>query len=71
MINGETGLKEISEYIENRMINFWANIATGDENKTSSILYKWVKVLHEQDIKKSDWIDKVKTMLTNIPLLHC
>ena len=47
MINGELGLKEISEYIDNRMMNFWCNLATGDENKISSILYKWVKTLHE------------------------
>ena len=60
MINGESGLKDISEYIDNRMINFWSNIATGQENKISSILYKWVKVLHECDIKKLVWIKKVE-----------
>ena len=70
MINGETGLKEISEYIDNRMINFWGNIATGDENKVSSILYKWVKILHDRDIKRSVWIDKVKTTLTNIDMSY-
>ena len=37
MVNGELGLKEISEYIENRMLNFWYNVATGDENKISTI----------------------------------
>ena len=70
MINGESGLKEISEYIDNRMINFWCNVATGEENKISSILYKWVKVLHDQDIKKSVWIEKVKTTLANMDMSY-
>jgi hypothetical protein len=70
MINGESGLKEISEYIDNRMINFWCNVATGEENKISSILYKWVKVLHDQDIKKSVWIEKVKATLANMDMTY-
>ena len=40
MLNGELGMKEICEYIENRMLNFWYNIATGEESKISTILYK-------------------------------
>ena len=43
MVKGELDLKDISEYIENRMLNFWYNVATGEENKISSILYKWLK----------------------------
>ena len=71
MINGELGLKDISEYIENRMMNFWYNIATGIENKVSSVLYKWIKVLHDQNKYKSAWIEKVKTTLdiTEMPNL--
>ena len=69
MINGELGLKEISEYIENRMINFWSNIATGEESKFSTILYNWVKILYDQSFQtdkndkktyKSVWVDKIK-----------
>ena len=66
MVNGELGIKDISEYIENRMLNFWFNIATGDENKISTILYKWIKVLYDQDKYKSAWLDKIKTILDNI-----
>ncbi|CAL4163033.1 unnamed protein product, partial [Meganyctiphanes norvegica] len=43
MLIGELGLKNSSEYIENRMLNFWCNIAT-DDSKISSILYKWIKI---------------------------
>ena len=50
------------------MINFWANITTGQENKISSILYKWVKVLHERDVKKSIWIEKIETTLANMEM---
>ena len=65
MINGELGLKEINEYIENRMLNFWFNIATGDENKISTLLYKWIKKLHNQNIFKSEWLNHIKTSLDN------
>ena len=66
MINGELGLKEISEYIENRMLNFWYNVATGEETKNSTILYKWVKKLYDQNIFKSDWLNQIKTSLDNM-----
>ena len=49
MINGELGLKEINEYIENRMLNFWYNVATGDESKISTLLYKWIRTLYDQN----------------------
>ena len=68
MIDGELGLKEISEFIDNRMMNFWCNIATGDETKMSSILYKWIKIHHEKNTYKSIWIEKVKDTLANIQM---
>ena len=54
MINGELGLKEITEYVKNRMLNFWCNVATGEENKISTIIYKWIKTLFDQNVFKSD-----------------
>ena len=71
MINGELGIKEITEYIENRMLNFWCNIAKGEENKISTILYKWVKTLYDQNEDdqntfKSDWLNQIKTSLDNM-----
>ena len=70
MINGELGLKEINEYIENRMLNFWSNIATGDNNKMSTILYNWTKTLYDQNIYKSDWLNKIKTILDNMGMTY-
>ena len=66
MLTGELGLKEVSEYIENRMLNFWYKVATGDENKISTILYKWLVSLYNQNIYKSPWLDKVKTSLNHM-----
>ena len=59
MLIGELGMKEITEYIENRMLNFWCNIATGEESKISTILYKWIKALYDKNIYKSVWLDKI------------
>ena len=66
MINGELGLKEITEYVENRMLNFWCNVATGEENKISTIIYKWIKMLYDQNIFKSDWLKEIKGSLDNM-----
>ena len=45
------------------MLIFWYNVATGDESKISTILYKWIKVLYDKNTFKSPWLDKVKTSL--------
>ena len=66
MLTGELGLKEVNEYIENRMLNFWYKIATGDENKISTILYKWIVALYKENIYKSPWLDKIKTSLDHM-----
>ena len=71
MLIGELGLKQIDEYIDNRMLNFWCNIATGDENKISTILYKWAKSLYDQNIFKSVWLDKIKATLGSIGMSNC
>ena len=66
MLIGELGLKEVSEYIENRMLNFWFKVATGDENKISTILYKWILELYNQNTYKSPWLHKIKTRLDHM-----
>ena len=70
MINGELGTKEIEEYTARRMLNFWFNIATGEDSKISTILYKWIKTLHDQNKYKSVWIVKVKTILDQIGMTN-
>ena len=70
MINGELGLKEITEYVENRMLNFWCNVATGEENKISTVIYKWIKTLFDQNIFKSDWLNQIKASLDSMGYSH-
>ena len=53
------------------MLNFWYNIATGDESKVSTILYKWAKSLYDQNIFKSVWLDKIKATLGSIGMSNC
>ena len=66
MLIGELGMKEIAEYIDNRMLNFWCNIATGEEGKISTSLYKWIKVMYDKNVYKSPWLDKIKSLLDGI-----
>ena len=66
MLIGELGLKYIDEYIDNRMLNFWCNIATSNEYKISNILYKWIKALYDQNSYKSLWLDKIHAILNKI-----
>ena len=68
---GELGFKQIGEYIDKRMLNFWFNIATGDKSKIPTILYKWAKVLYGQNIFKSVWLDKIKATIGSIGMSNC
>ena len=52
------------------MLNFWCNIATGDDSKISTILYKWTKDLYDKNIHKSLWLDKIKTTLDEIGMTN-
>ena len=66
MINGELGFKEISEYIENRMMNFWFQVETGEESKVSTILYKWIKIQHIRNSYSAPWIEKIEATLEHM-----
>ena len=68
MLNGEMGIKEIAENIENRMLNIQCNIARGEVSKMSTIFYKWIKALYDKNIYKSVWLNNIKTILDNIAL---
>ena len=66
MLIGELGLKEVSEYSEKRMLNFWYKVATGEENKISTIIYNWINALYNQNSYKSPWLHKIKTILDSM-----
>ena len=63
MVYGELGVKSVSEYIENRMVNFWHRLATGNDNKISTLLYKMIKLMYTQNMYLSPWLDKIKKLL--------
>ena len=63
MVYGELGVKSVSEYIENRMVNFWFRLATGNDNKISTMLYKMIKGMYTQNTYLSPWLDKIKKLL--------
>ena len=63
MIYGETGRLPISYYVDQKMINFWHRIATGNENKLSNIMYRLVRIMHESGDMHSKWIAHIKNVL--------
>ena len=65
MVYGELGATLIEEYINNRIINFWFRIATGDDNKITTILYRFIKHLYDQNIYQSPWLKNVNNLLNS------
>ena len=65
MVYGETGRYKLSRLVETRMINFWCRILTGKQTKLSCMLYKLVKVLHDDvnSVFYSKWITKIRSIL--------
>ena len=52
-------------------MNFWFPDETGEESKISTIVYKWIKILHNRNSYSSPWIQKIETTLehTGMPSL--
>ena len=46
MLYGETGVTNMNICINSRMINFWAKLKFGDQNKISSTMYHLLAKLH-------------------------
>lgn len=65
MVYGETGENKLSYIVVSRMLNYWCRLITGNHNKISFIMFKLLKVLHENQIFESKWITKVKESLNN------
>ena len=63
MIYGETGRLPLSQLVKNRMINFWKKICDSKATKLSSIIYKLLLKLHNQNVYHSPWIVFVRDTL--------
>ena len=62
MLYGETGCTDMETKIKGRMINFWAKLKSGNQNKLSSTLCKLAVRLQEKYPDKFDfkWVSYVK-----------
>ena len=63
MAYGELGRYRVIKDIELRMINFWCKIVNGSEHKLSHMVYRFLRILHDNNLYKSPWIVKVKSVL--------
>ena len=55
-------------YIKQRLLNFWAHIVYGKENKISSILYRMLNVAYDQGTHTSKWMVFVQDNLNKAGL---
>ena len=63
MAYGELGRHKLNELIEVRMVNFWCRIVNGSEFKLSNMMYKFLRVLYDQNIYYSPWLSTIKNIL--------
>ena len=65
IVYGETGRYKLSKIVETKMISFWCRILIGKQSKLSCMLYRLIKVLHD-DVNSefnSRWINKIISIL--------
>ena len=63
MLYSELGVRNPMDIVDNRLVNFWYSIVNGNSSKISNILYKFVKTMHDLNIYKLPWLEKVKELL--------
>ena len=55
MVYGELGTYPVSITIKVRLVSYWLNIISADENKISKQMYNLMYNLHQNDTYQSDW----------------
>jgi hypothetical protein len=68
MLYGELGRLPLKYNIEIRMISFWYRIISGNKRKLSYNIYQLLYNLDKTGIFQSDWIIKIKEILTKCNL---
>jgi hypothetical protein len=63
MIMGELGRFPMIIYIKTRIINYWANIVCGKENKLCHILYRYLHTCFLNNVYVNPWLLCVKSIL--------
>ena len=70
MVYGETGKYPLDITIKSRLLMFWFNLAYTTTQKLSSLLYKFLLKLYEQNIYQNSYIKFVKTTLDQLGLTY-
>ena len=65
MVYGESDAYLLKVDIQARIISLWANLLDFNSGKLSSMIYKVIHILSEQGKCKSNWLEKVKNVVTN------
>ena len=63
MVYGESGTYPISVTIKVRLVSYWLNIVSADENKISKLMYNLMYNMHQNDMYQSDWLNCVRNIL--------
>ena len=63
MVYGELGTYPVSITIKVRLVSYWLNIISADENKISKQMYNLMYNLHQNDTYQSDWLNCVRNIL--------
>ena len=63
MVYGELGTYPISVTIKVRLVSYWLNIVSADENKISKLMYNLMYNMHQNDAYQSDWLNCVRNIL--------
>ena len=65
MVYGELGVYPLHVYAKSRIINYWARLLTGPQNKLSVVLYKTILKLYQEGNSTFKWLNNVKAILDN------
>ena len=71
MIYGEVGKLPLKFTVYSRMINYWFRLLGGKQSKLSSIMYRLLYTLDNNNIFTSPWLAQIKSILVSsgIPFL--
>jgi len=70
MTYGELGRFSLENEINKRLIKFWTRLIQGKQSKLSNLTYRLLKSLYDDEIYKSRWIKKIRSILDNCGLTN-
>ena len=68
VVQGELGRYSMGTLVREKMLNFWASIVNGQQDKISFALYTILKSFHDQGSIKSRWLSAIQGHLNNLGL---